>query len=505
MTYPRPPFNNPAADTIIRSSDGIDYRVRSGIVAEASPIFSDMFEIPLPDHSGVVDSQDFMDGKPVVAVQEDSVTLDRLLRLCYPTVDPILPELQDVRTVLAAALKYEMEESVALMKEALLGFVDTQPLAVWATACELRLEAEAKIAARVLVGADIPIDAPPELQNVTAGAYYRLVKFHRAGGVVGEGFKFCEPDPEDVPEPKSALSRIKSFTYQPRPFADIVCRSADGQDYQTHKIILSTASPLLRDRIHALAAHSSSSELPVLLLDIPGNPLGMLLEICYPVEHDLGALPIHDTLVAISCARRLDMKVPFTLLMDSATVSSAEMTAPLATYLLASRLGLSELVKEVLDFLCMDPYTYGCIPEMEFSPALPYHRLLVTRRASTAIVSEITSTLGKSRITTTRGTSDRAANAGCSGSGAAAGMPIGGDPWLRKILERTAEELRSPKQDDHQCLPDMHKTLQESLDRKVWCGTCEGNLRIVFQIDKLQADVSQALYDNNAKLGALHI
>lgn len=500
MALPRPPFNNPAADTVIRSSDGVNYRVRSGIVAEASPIFSDMFELPLPDNSGNLESADFMDGKPVVAVQEDSVTLDRLLRLCYPVADPVLPEPQDVHRVLAAALKYDMDEAVALMKKALLGFVDKQPLAVWAIACELRLEDEAKVAARALVGADIPADAPPELQNVTAGAYYRLVKFHRAGGVVGEGFKFCEADPEDVPKPKSPFrSRTpSSITYQPRPFADIVCRSADGQEYQTHKIILSAASPLLRDQIGALSAPSSSS-LPVLLLDVPGNALGMLLEICYPVEHDLRELSVRDTLVAISCARRLGMKAPFTLLKSSGTVSCAMVEQPLATYLLASSVELPDLMKDVLLFMSVDPYTYGCIPEMESLPALPYHRLLVSRRTSFAVVSEITSTStpGKPHGAVNRRSSDQTTAARGPNLGAVvADLPHGGHPWVRSVLERTVQELRSPERDCPSAFH-MQGTLEESLERKVWCGTCEENLRMLFQADQLQADVRDVLYDIN--------
>ncbi|KAI0700117.1 hypothetical protein C8T65DRAFT_742183 [Cerioporus squamosus] len=517
-SLPRPPFNNPAADTIIRSSDGVDFRVRSGIVAEASPIFSDMFALPLPDCTGVVDSPDFMDGKPVVAVQENSIALDRLLRLCYPTADPVLPEVKDVRTVFAAALKYEMEEAIALMKSALLGFVDRQPLAVWATACEFRLEDEAKIAARALVGTDIPADAPPELQNVTAGAYYRLVKFHRAGGAMGDSFKFCEPDPEVVPKPKPSLLPAKSstMTYQARPFADIICRSADGQEYQTHKIILSAASPLLRDQIDALATNPSSGSLPVLQLDVPGHPLGILLEICYPVQCDLPSLSVRDALAAMSCARRLDMKAPFTLLRFTA-MAFTKVSEPLATYLLASNLGLAELVEDALPFMQPDPYTYGCIPEMEVTPALPYHRLLVNRRTSLAVVaSEMTSTLriGRSQSATKRtsdvhplGDDGAAARGPSSNTGSASSatgavdLPLGGDPWLRGILERTVEELRSPRQEVNWWnKPDTLETLKESLSRKLWCGPCEENLRIVLQIEKLHTDVHNAMNATNAKL-----
>ena len=241
-TTARAPFDKPTADTIIRSKDGIDFRVRVGIIAEASPIFSVMFDNPFPHPSQMAESPDYMDGKPVVAVEEDSVTLDRLLRLCYPVPDPVFTDLGDVRRVLAAALKYDMEEAVALMKKTLLTFVQSQPLSVWASACILRLEDEAREAAQVLLKDELPIDAPPELQEVSAGTYYRLVKFHRAKGDVNENFRFTEPSPDDVPRTQRTKRPESTIVYKPRPFADIICRSSDGVEFQTHKIILCAAS-----------------------------------------------------------------------------------------------------------------------------------------------------------------------------------------------------------------------------------------------------------------------
>ena len=173
-TFAEHPFANPVADIIIRSRDGVNFRVRSAIVAEASPIFSDMFEIPLPKPGPSSGDVEYLDGKPVVAVEEDHKTLDQLLRLCYPTPDPELLTVKDVRLVLAAALKYEMAESITLMKKALLTFIKSHPLSVWASACILLLEDEAKLAAKELVGKEPPLDSQPELQEVTAGTYFRL-------------------------------------------------------------------------------------------------------------------------------------------------------------------------------------------------------------------------------------------------------------------------------------------------------------------------------------------
>ncbi|PIL24932.1 hypothetical protein GSI_12819 [Ganoderma sinense ZZ0214-1] len=499
----RAPFNNPAADFIIRSKDGVNFRVRSGIIAEASLVFSGMFEIPLPEPSQSADDADYMDGKPVVAVEEDSATLDRLLRLCYPTADPLLTELRDVRMVLAAAMKYEMEEAIALMRKTLLTFVDTQPLRVWASACILGLEGESKIAAQALLRADLPKDAPPELQEVTAGNYFRLVKFHRARGNVGEQFRFTEPDPDDIPEPKRTTRLLGSnIIYQNRPFADIICRSTDSQEFHTHKIILAAASATLRDQILALPAPLEPGTLPVIDLDARGAALGSLLEMCYPVECDENSrvLPVHHALAMLDYARRLGMDVLAKRIRYGA-FGTLKVAKPLATYLLASSMGLQEVAEDALAFLHADPFTYGCIPEMETTPAGPYHRLLVNRHETLSVASQMTSAVGS----VAQGSADAAGDVAMDvveGDG----EPIpNGDPWLQGILEQTVEVLRSPHQDEHWWdKPKTSATLQESVDRKLWCDSCEDNVRLILQIEKLHANVRKAMDANNGKLLKKH-
>ncbi|KZT69331.1 hypothetical protein DAEQUDRAFT_638110, partial [Daedalea quercina L-15889] len=71
-------FDNPQADLILRSCDGVDFRVFRSILAVSSDVFADMFE------TGQSRNEELRNGCPVVYVQEDSKTMDGLLRIIYP-------------------------------------------------------------------------------------------------------------------------------------------------------------------------------------------------------------------------------------------------------------------------------------------------------------------------------------------------------------------------------------------------------------------------------------
>ena len=120
LTFAEPPFNNSAADVIIRSRDGVHFCVRSAILAEASPVLSDMLASPQCERT--------IDGKSVLALQEESDVLDPLLRLCYPVADPVFASLKEIRLVLAVALKYNLEEASLILRKKLRSYIDNEPL-----------------------------------------------------------------------------------------------------------------------------------------------------------------------------------------------------------------------------------------------------------------------------------------------------------------------------------------------------------------------------------------
>ncbi|OJT10908.1 hypothetical protein TRAPUB_12592 [Trametes pubescens] len=402
------PFDNPAADIVLRSSDTMDFRVRSAIVAEASEIFAGMFASPQPPRgaSGVDDNADYVGDTPVVQLAEDAKTLDDLLRLCYPVQDPVVEDAQQLGRVLAAALKYAMEEAVAVMRAQLRALIRTNPFEGWVVACTFKLEEDAWRAAFTLCSAVRPFDnKAAALSRVSAGQYFRLRIFVDCNGTVGPTYTFAEPKHWDTgvnaPSPArpqaSVPTRRSAVHFQTRPFADVVCRASDGEEFLSHRVYLAAASTVLRDRLLALAAEEpgpdtqtpstaagAHPQLPVFeFADTAGATLSVLLELCYPVRRgtlsprSLG--PLRDVCALVRAAEKYAIGglLPFLHSVFLAQVPAA----PLAAYLLASHAGLpATLVHHAEQRILRDarpPSAHGWFPEMEGMPASAYHSLVV--------------------------------------------------------------------------------------------------------------------------------
>ncbi|KAI0255777.1 hypothetical protein BJV78DRAFT_1279018 [Lactifluus subvellereus] len=120
------PFDDARADVILRSSDGVDFRVFKIVLSLASPIFADMFSIPSPSPP----SGTSRDGLPVVTLSEDSKVLDLALRRCYPIQSPELVELKDVHALLEFERKYQVDASCLPLTHYLTGTIERDPVEV---------------------------------------------------------------------------------------------------------------------------------------------------------------------------------------------------------------------------------------------------------------------------------------------------------------------------------------------------------------------------------------
>lgn len=153
-----PPFNSAAkGDIVLRSSDGVHFRVFRCLLSLASPFFDAMFDLPQPHPaSGISHAGSAFVNLDVIPMTENGRTLDAMLRYCYPAASIALPELkrlEDVEQVLQGAMKYGMEGVEQQLRKALVQpcFLEQQPLHVFAIAIRHGLEPEARLAARLLL------------------------------------------------------------------------------------------------------------------------------------------------------------------------------------------------------------------------------------------------------------------------------------------------------------------------------------------------------------------
>lgn len=174
-----PPFDDPEADVVIRSkASHKDFLVTRIFLALASPVFRTMFTLP----QGEALETETKDGRPVVPLDEDEETVDALLRLAYPhaTRGPLFSNLEGIAKILRAAIKYDMQGVEKLVREELVAprFTDSEPVRVFALACRLGLEPEARIAAKKTLR--LPIlgrEYIQELEHITAGTLHRLFEY----------------------------------------------------------------------------------------------------------------------------------------------------------------------------------------------------------------------------------------------------------------------------------------------------------------------------------------
>ncbi|RPD59002.1 hypothetical protein L227DRAFT_504228, partial [Lentinus tigrinus ALCF2SS1-6] len=167
------PFNMDDADLVILTKDNVEFYVHRVILCIASPIFKTMLSLPQPPEAVLT---------PSVDVSEDSQTMETFLRIIYPVADPEIRSLRHLREVLAAGMKYDVPVVIAASRKALSqqAFIEADPLQVFALACTLGMEAEAKVAAKAAVVQNRVSGATcADLEEITAGGYFRLSQLNR--------------------------------------------------------------------------------------------------------------------------------------------------------------------------------------------------------------------------------------------------------------------------------------------------------------------------------------
>ncbi|KAF9003676.1 hypothetical protein BDQ17DRAFT_1326051 [Cyathus striatus] len=342
------PFkDNSTSDITLVSSDKIHFHVHKIILSLASPLFNDMFTLPQPSPSSPSSS-------PTIQLTETSSTITSFLRLVYPIPDPELVDLVDIIPILEAATKYQLEEATLLARAALRRMVPKKPL-------EVKIEGSGRLT---------PWDwtAPgtcciPELEDVSAGAVYRLMRFAKSGIDPG---KFVHPESRQFQNKETVPPEL---WYDD---GDVIVKSSDGFAFKVHQLVLQLISNTLLE--HLSTKHEDAASPPTIDLPETGHVLVKLLRMCY-----LDALSPLDP----SCEPHLsyavrEIAIKYSmhrvLLMAQQRWMEAANMHPLQSFFIAK--SHEKLTMSKLLFRKGVPVESTYVPEMEDYPARDYFRLL---------------------------------------------------------------------------------------------------------------------------------
>ncbi|KAH9948088.1 hypothetical protein B0H21DRAFT_890722 [Amylocystis lapponica] len=379
------PFNNLKgnADIILRSSDLVDFFAYKVILAFVSPVFEDMFAIPQPPSS--VTAQDIHpeSGLPIILLTENSATLDRLLRVCYPMENPVLSSVADVGEVLWVAQKYEMKEATTQLSRLLLGFSEVATYAMYGVACKYGLEDVAHAAAlaywRRNEGNSLnyreQITYEPEMDGITAGALFCLLRFCY-GDTVFEFHRYPAARPATAVVPSPPLT---SHPFdKPSAKSDLLVQSSDGFHFHVIGLLLAVSSPVFAELIDQLPDTPTSPDARVIAVTEDSQMLLWILHFCYPMED-----PLEDI---VSAGRKYHL-VRMTNVAKRMCGDLA-ITDALRAYLIAMREGWEEVANEAAKHAVYQRHDIW-IPEMEDVTANAYYRLLVYRCNCLKAISDV--------------------------------------------------------------------------------------------------------------------
>lgn len=181
-----PPFDHVKADAILRSSDGVDFRVFKLFLTLASPVLESLFNHSQPSEETSI-AAEIGDGLPVICVSEDSRTLDSLLRFCYPCTlaeDPSLKDSREVISILEAAKKYSLDAISRTVRKSLFipKILEVNSLDCFAIACHYRMPEECILAAKYTLREPLVPGWFEEIKLVTSTELLSLLSYHRECG-----------------------------------------------------------------------------------------------------------------------------------------------------------------------------------------------------------------------------------------------------------------------------------------------------------------------------------
>ncbi|KAL1726462.1 hypothetical protein EV714DRAFT_177778, partial [Schizophyllum commune] len=182
------PFDDEAADAILRSSDGVNFRVYRLLLSLVSSVFGDILSLPSFGHGGSTghgsgaSSQEI----PTLDVEEDAHTLESFLRWCDPRCSsPFVENWEDVQAMMTMSIKYDAPSVGRRISECMQGttLVTHFPIRAYILAMRTGNRRLAQMAAREASRAGIETwKSCKELEHMSGLLYHRLLDYHIACG-----------------------------------------------------------------------------------------------------------------------------------------------------------------------------------------------------------------------------------------------------------------------------------------------------------------------------------
>jgi hypothetical protein len=358
------PFNRKDADLILRTCDQVDFYVHKPILCIASSGFEELINRPaLPTQ--ITES----DGIPVIPVPEHSSIMDSLMRFCYPIKRPALSTLTEVRDVLDSATSYDVTLAIGALQNKLLTYAEEFGLQVYCIACRNNLEEVARAAAEFAVREPFWETYVPEIESITAGAYWKLLAYYWDNEKAKRRTKRqkspqlhwrnleLRPSAPSTKPPSPAPS-IASFPFDSSSDGDVLLRSSDGVQFRVHRIILATSSPFFKD-MFSLPQEPTMDGLEA-LSTVPftenADTLDALLRAIYPVdEPDLKL--VQDIEHVMETAIKYDVTKGISI-MKKKLISCAN-KEPIRVFMIACRNRLGDVAKAAAEASLRRPILYS--------------------------------------------------------------------------------------------------------------------------------------------------
>ncbi|KAI0782895.1 hypothetical protein C8Q75DRAFT_785802, partial [Abortiporus biennis] len=396
------PFDRSDADLILRTSDGVYFRVDTHLLKLASSVFEDMFMIsthpPLTSSAESVSSESSL---PIVQVTENSTIFDIVLRIIYPVSTPKITDWGTICDVLEVGSKYQMEAVATQMgSELSMHLLTKSPkLKVYAIACQFQLENVAREAATTgtpRTHAQILKDLEEkvisgDVSRMTAGQLFRFIWYHEHSSqpdMIKEGsdYTFTYKGEYNGIKPINSLpdrDHVVSLDIDSDIFssnkAEIILRTCDQQDFPSHCLILTIHSPVLLEMLSSTSPDSFTNDLAgpgVLEVPEDSSTISLILKIIYCIPLPAALLCRIDTLsrtVQALKKYKMDRMVERAkmLFLDESKVH------PLEAYFVSIACGWEEeAVKNARYLLFHNSINGFYVTQMEKSSAMAYQRLL---------------------------------------------------------------------------------------------------------------------------------